>query len=73
MSRPVQIILTLAVFVALMTGAGMILKPTIHAVDDWLVSQVGQIGAWGILLLAVVPFGLWGPWSSYQAGKATRT
>lgn len=73
MSRPVQIVVTLALFTALMLGFWAILKPVVGVSVDWLAAQVGIGWVWALTLILILPYGLWACWQTYKAGKADRT
>lgn len=73
MSRPVQIVVTLVLFTALMLGFWAILKPIVGVSVDWLAARIGIGWVWVLILVLFVPSGLWGYWHSYKAGKADRT
>lgn len=51
MPRWLEILLTLVLFTAGMAVIGAGLRATVPMFDDWLVSNVGQAGAWALLLL----------------------
>lgn len=70
--RLVWAIVSTIVFTALMVGFGMIVKPVIGVSVDWLAARIGIGWVWALLIVLIVPFGLWGWWDTYRTGRAAR-
>ncbi|WP_331287673.1 MULTISPECIES: hypothetical protein [Methylobacteriaceae] len=72
MPRWLTVALTLIVYAAVMAVLALVIRGTVPPGIDWLDSKLGSNGTWVLLLVIVIPAGIYGYWPRRPDGSMRR-